>query len=703
MESSPSRYINRELSWLEFNQRVLSEAEQPSVPLLERLKFLAITASNLDEFFMVRVGGLQALAAQGRGGTDLVGLTPTGQLSAIRERVRRLYLDQYLCYLEELEPRLAEAGMRRIGADELNEKNRRTVEQIFTDEIYPLLTPMAIADGDDLPLLVNCSLNLCVRLDCDAPDGPSSFVLLPFARAARFITLPSQGGYQYMLLEDVVAMFIDRFLPGERVVECAAFRITRNADLSVREDQAADLLSEMEHVLDARKESDCVRLEVTDQVSTTTLEFLQESLGLSAEDIYLTPGALDLSAFMRLASLEGFETLKYGPWPPCSPPGIEPQSSMFEVISRGDVLLSHPYESFEPVLRLIEEAADDPDVLAIKQTLYRTSTNSPVVAALHRAAQQGKSVAVIVELKARFDEARNIGWARHLEQSGVQVIYGVKGLKTHAKVCIIVRREPGGIRRYVHFGTGNYNEVTARLYTDVSFMTCDEDLASDALSFFNMVTGYTQPQNFRKLDAAPLGLRDRLLEEIRSETQRKQAGQHAAITAKMNSLVDPQVIDALYAASQAGVPVRLNVRGICCLRPGVKGLSENITVTSIVDRFLEHSRIFYFHHGGEERVFLSSADWMTRNLNRRVELLVPVDDPVCRRRLIEILETQFKDNLKAWRLRSDNVYERVRSAGASLAYRAQEVLYQNAANMMKQAERSRRTVFEPHRAPERST
>jgi polyphosphate kinase len=699
MTDTEPRYFNRELSWLEFNQRVLDEASDNSLPLLERLKFLAITGSNLDEFFMVRVGGLQLLVRQGSIRPDPSGMTPEQQLEAIRRRTARMVQDQYRCFLEDLEPKLAAAGIRRLLPGGLNERQSKVVRQIFEEEIYPVFTPMAVDSAENFPLVVNQTLNVCVRLAPATGKNQPRFAVIPFGRSAkRFLTMQSEGGYAYMLLEEAVGLLLARFFSGEAVEECVPFRVTRNADLSLREDLASDLLSEMEEVLDARRQSHCVRLELSAAVSQMTCDFLSQALGVEPPDIVHIPGPLDLAAFTRLADLPGFEALKYEPWPPKPSPHVDLRSSMFDIVARRDVLLHHPFESFEPVVRLIEEAADDPDVLAIKQTLYRTSRNSPIVAALCRAAEKGKHVTVIVELKARFDEERNIEWARSLEQATVQVIYGVKGLKTHAKVCIIVRREPHGIQRYVHFGTGNYNEITARLYGDVSYITSDEELGADATSFFNAVTGYSQPQQFRKIEAAPLGMRDKLLEMIDVEIQRKKQGQKAHITAKLNSLVDPQIIDALYAASEAGVKIQLNVRGICCLRPNVKGLSENITVVSIVDRFLEHSRIIYFHHGGDERVFISSADWMPRNLDRRVELLTPVDDAACRRRLMAILEEYFRDNVKARALGADGVYHPIRVGKRRKAVRCQQVFYEQATDALKRAEQSRRTAFEPYRA-----
>ena len=690
--STNSKYLNRELSWLEFNQRVLAEAQDASVPLLERLKFLAITASNLDEFFMVRVGSLQMLLAQGSTSLDPAGQTPEQQLQAIGTRTHAMTVDQYTCFLHDLEPKLTEAGVRRRRASDLTPRQAKLVEQLFDDELSSILTPIAVTSSEDFPLLATQSLSVCVRLDPAPADEQRRprFAIVPFGKlTSRFVSLPSENGYEFVLVEDALALHAPKFFPGEAVRECVPFRITRNADLSLREDLAPDLLAEMEEVLETRRTGACVRLEISDCVTTQLLEFLQLALKVPNESVYVLPGPLDLSACMQLSERSGFDSLRYESWPPQPSPSVDLGSSMFQVLQRQDLLLVHPYESFEPVLRLLEEAADDPHVLAIKQTLYRTSRNSPVVAALQRAAEKGKYVTVIVELKARFDEARKIECA--------QVIYGVKGLKTHAKSLLIVRREPHGIVRYVHFGTGNYNETTSRLYSDVSFMTSNDELGADATSFFNAITGYSQPMKFRRLEMAPLGLRPRLLEMIAAESQRKKQGQKAVIIAKLNSLVDPKMIEALYEASQAGVKIKLNIRGICCLRPGVKGLSENISVVSIVDRFLEHGRILYFYHGGDERVFISSADWMPRNLDRRVELLVPIDDRTLRTRLIRLLETYFEDNVKARRLNSDGSYSRVKQ-GKHSPHRSQEAIFQETCEVGRLAENSRRTTFEPHRA-----
>jgi polyphosphate kinase len=691
------RYFNRELSWLEFNQRVLNEADDPSIPLLERLKFLAITASNLDEFTAVRVGSLMLLVGEGTTRPDPSGLTPREQLKLLRDRMREFTSRQYRCFLNDLEPALAKAGLRRLVASDLSEKQAKVVEQLFDRELFPVFSPIAVGPDTPFPLLANQTLNVCVRL---SPDDAPRFAVIPFGRGAkRFLTLPGEVGYSYILLEDVVRLFVSRFFPGEIVRECVPFRITRNADLEIREDHAADLMSEMQEILDARKESACVRLELSDEASDAVRDFLRSRLTLDEDELTALPGPLDLAAFMRLTDSQGFDALRYEPWPPRAHPSIDPAETMFETIARQDVLLYHPYESFEPVIRLLEEAADDPDVLAIKQTLYRTSANSPIIAALKRAAENGKYVTAVVELKARFDEARNIEWARNLERAGVQVIYGVKGLKTHAKICLIVRQEPQGIQRYVHFGTGNYNEITARIYSDASLMTCDDELGADATSFFNALTGYSQPQRFRKIEAAPLGLREKLLEMIELEISQRRLEQKAVIFAKLNALVDEQIIESLYAASQAGVKIKLNVRGICCLRPGVPGLSENIAVTSVVDRFLEHSRILYFYHGGDERMFISSADWMPRNLDRRVELLVPVEDPAAKQKLLSILRIHLQDNVKACRLLANGTYERVKPGPKAERIRSQEVLYRRAGEAWREARSVSTMMFEPHRAP----
>ncbi|NCC51904.1 MAG: polyphosphate kinase 1 [Spartobacteria bacterium] len=701
MAKTPSSFFNREQSWLEFNQRVLAEALDADVPLLERVKFLAITASNLDEFFMVRVGGLQQLVARRVTKTDPSGMTPQEQLDAISVRVHQMVRDADFCYEHDIQPALAAAGLQGGRPHDFTEEQRWHVEWFFDNEVYPVISPQAVSGPDTFPLIAGLGLNLCVRMANEGEARKPRFANIPIqAGLSRFVSLPTERGYAYMLIEDVIQLYLERLFPGERVLECVAYRITRNADMAVQEDMAADLLSGMQDVLDARRISRCVRLEIDAGVTKTTMDFLRRALKVKGDDIYCLRAPLQFSDFMRMGCMDGFDELQNEQWLPEPSPDLNPKVSVFSEVLRRNILLSHPYEEFDPVIRMIQEAAEDPDVLAIKQILYRTSSDSPIITALRRAAENGKYVTVIVELKARFDEARNIQWARRLEQAGVQVIYGVKGLKTHAKLCIIVRREPDGIVRYMHFGTGNYNERTARIYSDVGYLTCDPDLASDASSFFNAITGYSEPPEFLKLQAAPLGLRDRILELIDGERLRSEQGQKALIMVKVNSLADPKLIEALYKASRAGVKVMLNIRGICCLRPGVKGLSENISVVSIIDRYLEHSRIMYFLHGGDEQVLISSADWMPRNMDRRVELLVPVDDKACRKKLVRILTTYFEDNTKSWTLLPGGSYERQKPAGSRKRNQAQRMLYKRTCAMIDLARKNKPTVFEPHRAPE---
>ncbi|QDV66728.1 Polyphosphate kinase [Rosistilla carotiformis] len=691
------RFFNRELSWLEFNQRVLDHADDENNPALERLKFLAITSSNLDEFFMVRVGGLILQSRRPESFTDPSGLSTAEQLSAIRTRYRKMVDDQYRILLEDIEPTLLAHGIARVTMDDAGEQHQKTARSVFQTLIQPVLSPQIVSSGE-FPLVQVLSIQLCVRLKGLTEETPWDYAIIPLGRAVgRVVTLPTEGGYAYALLEDVVTHHIDEFFNGREVAECIAFRVTRNADIAIQEDSARDLMVGMEELLESRRTSGCVRLEIDERVSEEMLQFLSDKMDLCDQNITSMRGPLDLTYLFQLAGLKGFSALRDPHWAPQHSPEIDPAESMFDNIAQRDLLLLHPYEQFDPVVRLIQEAAEDPDVLAIKQVLYRTSRNSPIVAALMRAAERGKYVTAIVELKARFDEARNIEWAREMEASGVQVVYGVRGLKTHAKICIVVRRETQGIARYVHFGTGNYNEATAALYGDVSMMTCNEEFGADATNFFNSVIGASQPQQFHQLSMAPTSLRTRVLSLIENETRRRAQGQRAVIVAKMNALVDNTIIDALYRASQAGVKIKLNIRGICCLKPGVPGLSENIEVTSIIDRFLEHARIAYFHHGGDEAVFISSADWMPRNLDRRVELFVPVQDTACRQKLLQSLDTYFQDNVNAWQLGPDGVYTR-KTPTKGKRFRAQEVLYNTVVAEVKKAEHVRRTHFETHQA-----
>jgi len=693
------------LSWLEFNHRVLDQAADPDIPLLERAKFLAITSSNLDEFMMVRLGSLKLQYARNALVRDPAGLTVAQQLQQVAQRCQKFVRRQYTLLRETLEPMLAQAGIRHLDLEHCDDRCSEAADRRFHEDVFAVLSPQAVFEPSPFPLLQGLGVHLCVRMKPLSTEKPKQktgeqppeweFAILPLGRTVpRLIPMPTEQGHAYVLLEELVTHFIDQFFPGREVVECIAFRITRNADVELREDAAADLMVGMEEVLESRRQSRAIRLEYTSSASDPILAFLSEKMELHSDDLYAIDGPLDLTYLFTLHGLEGFGSLRDTPWPPQLIPEIDPTEPMFTTMASGDMLIVHPYERFDPVVRMIEEAAVDPDVLAIKQVLYRTSRNSPIVAALMRAAEHGKYVSVIVELKARFDEARNIEWAREMEQAGVQVIYGIRGLKSHAKVCIIVRRESQGIVRYQHYGTGNYNEVTANLYSDISLLTCNEELGSDASAFFNGITGASQPLQLQHLAAAPTTLRSRILDLIDAETRRCQQGQKGEIVAKLNALVDTEIIDALYRASRAGVKIELNIRGVCCLRPGVAGLSETIRVVSIVDRFLEHARIIQFRHGGDRQLFISSADWMPRNLDRRVELLIPVDDEKCRRKLQETLRTYFKDNTNAWEMQSDGSYQRLQPDGKTI--RAQHRLYERARETMQSRRRAPRS-FEPHR------
>ncbi|MDZ4198828.1 MAG: polyphosphate kinase 1 [Kiritimatiellia bacterium] len=698
----PVPLFNRELSWLEFNRRVLDEARDASVPVLERLKFLAITASNLDEFFMVRGGGLQILREKGHGGRDPSGLTVRQQLKAISSEAHRMVLDQYRV-LRDLTAEMERMGIRRLDAGRLSPDQVRHAERVFEQEIFPLLTPQTLDPDEEFPAIAGLTPHLAIRhADPEAGKKSERLALISIPKTLpRFITLPRREAHEVVMVESLIAGHLNDFFPGRQILETAAFRVSRNADLSVREDLAADLLALMEDVLTMRRKSDCVRLEIDRHASAELIRRLCAALEVERQDLYRIPGPIDLSAFMSLTSVPGFEEARNESWLPQRVPEAPSGVSIFKQIAARDFMVFTPYQTFDPVVRFLDEAATDPDVLAIKQILYRTSRDSPIIAALSRAAGRGKTVTVLVELKARFDEARNIEWAKALEEAGVQVIYGVRNLKTHAKICIVLRREAGGIRRYLHFATGNYNEVTARLYTDIGYFTCRDDLAADGSQFFNTITARTQPQQYRALDAAPTTLRDRLLQLIESEAERSRQGQPAFILAKVNSLADPQIIRALYKASRAGVRIDLNVRGICCLRPGVKGLSETIRVVSVVDRFLEHARIIAFRHGGEPLVFISSADWMPRNLDKRIELLVPIADRSCCKRLIEIVRTGMRDNVKGRELQPDGSYRRAPGAVGGRKVRSQELFYRDAVTAAQTERVTRRSLFEPHRPPTR--
>jgi len=657
-------FINRELSWLAFNGRVLAEAQDASLPPYERLKFLAISAANLDEFFMVRVAGIKQQLASGVTATEADGLSPTEQFQAITAGVREMVEAQAGVWGKALVPLLRSHGLEILSTAELSAEQREAVGEHFRSVVFPSLTPLAVDPGHPFPHLRNKSLNLAVMLRKEgkrrragATQSDLAVVQVPTV-LSRLVPAPSEEGRSvYVLLEDLIAQHLAELFPGFTVEHSAAFRVTRNWDLNVDEEESEDLLSTIQEELRRRDRGMAVRLELDAGATLALEESLRDSLNLSLDDVYRVDPPLQLSDMTALADRDHRPEMRVDPFVPALPPSLRDAESLFPVLARGDILLHHPYESFDPVTRFIEEAADDPNVLAIKQTLYRIAPDSPIARALSRAAENGKQVAALVELKARLDEANNIAWARRMEETGVHVVYGLIGLKTHCKLALVVRREGQGIRRYVHLGTGNYNALTARQYTDLSLFTCRTAVADDVSALFNMLTGYAVPPSFKRLVVAPFGLHQRLLELIRREAERARRGEGGRIVAKMNSLVDADIIRALYEASQSGVRIDLLVRGICCLRPGLSGVSENVRVRSVVDRFLEHSRVFAFGTPERAEVFLSSADWMPRNFLRRVEVMVPVEDPALRMRLLdEVLGVGLRDDVKATELRPDGSY-----------------------------------------------
>ena len=680
--ASAKLFINRELSWLGFNERVLEEARDPTVPLSERLKFVAIVASNLDEFFMVRVAGLKQQLSGNVVETPPDGLTPAEQLAAISTRAHAMVNDLYGGWRNDIEPGLANLGIRRVAAADLSPDQKAHLSAFFAREVWPVLTPLAVDPGHPFPMLRNRSLNLAVFMHREKDKTgrretvvavvqvPSVLprlteVPLPPAAATDGNGVAPAGTirYGYMLLEDLITMHAGELFPGFKVLGCSAFRVTRNFDLSIDEDEADDLLKTIQKELRRRERGSAVRLEIAHDTPIEVVVFLRQALRLETDDVYLFDGPLHLADLGPLAGRDELKEFRDEPFSPQIVPPLQEYDDIFRVIAQRDILLQHPYESFEDVVEFISEAADDPNVLAIKQTLYRTSADSPIVRALIRAAENGKQVTAVVELKARFDEAPNIQWARTLEDSGVHVVYGLIGLKTHCKVALVVRREGNRIKRYVHLSTGNYNPSTARVYGDLSYFTARDAYADDAGALFNLLTGYSSPPSWKRFAIAPHGLQDRIIALIERESA---LGSRGRIIAKMNALVDAPVIKALYRASQAGVSIDLIVRGICCLRPGVPGTSDNIRVISIVDRFLEHARIFHFGNGGKREVYLSSADWMPRNFQRRIEVMFPVEDEGLRDRVIdEILGIALKDNVKARQLMSDGRYIRKHPAEAA--------------------------------------
>jgi polyphosphate kinase len=673
----PELFLNRELSWLEFNARVLEEAMDASVPILERLKFALIASSNFDEFFVVRVAALQNAVVEGDTAPDFAGLTPNDQLRAISLRAHELVDQLHRTVREDLLPALAARGIRLTAVAELDAAQRSALGRAFRDDVLPALTPLAIDSSRPFPMLASFSLNLAVLLaPAEGEEAPRLAVVQVPSRLPQLVRPAGLDGSSYALLADVARSELPSLFPGQTLLEAVAFRVARDAELDFDDEGGRDFMQALEEELRRRRQSRVVRLEVGHEVSDTLLSLLVSRLEIGPDDVYrINAPALDLRALAPLLDLPALEDLRDAPLKPLVNLEAAERANLFALLEQRDILLHHPYEAFDPVVELIEQAARDPDVLAIKQTLYRTSGDSPIVRALAAAAEQGKQVTVLIELTARFDEQSNIKWARNLEQAGAHVIYGVRGYKTHAKICLIVRRSRVGIRRYVHLGTGNYNDRTARLYTDMGLLTADRDIGKDASAFFNALTGYSDPPQMKTLTMAPGGLRERFLKLIERERQRAAAGQPAEIRAKMNSLVDEDIIRALYEASRAGVVIRLNVRGVCCLRPSVKGLSETIEVVSIVDRFLEHARVFQFKNGGDEEVYLSSADWMPRNFDRRVELLFPLLAPEARKKAIDALDAMFEDKVKARRLQSDGSYKRKRPAKGEEALRSQLHLY----------------------------
>jgi polyphosphate kinase len=683
-------YENRELSWIGFNERILGEARDKGNPLFERLKFLSITASNLDEFFMVRVAFLKDMVNAEYSKKDFSGMTPEQQLNAIHDRVHSFVSTQYSTWQRSLLPGLRQSGLQVIeDHEELNPEQARYVDQYFVENIYPVLTPMAVDSSRPFPLIVNKTLNLGALLKKkNEEDAEPEFATVQVpAVLPRILEIPSveKGVKSVILLEEMIARNMSQLFLSYDVLCVHPYRIMRNADLTIDEDEASDLLKEIQKQLKKRQWGEVIRLEVDEKMDKRLLKILKREFEIREAAIYRTSGPLDLTFLMKMYGLEGFDEYREPRHKPQPVPELTGKENIFEEIRNRDILLHHPYQTFDPVVDFVKKAARDPQVLAIKQTLYRVSGNSPIIAALAQAAENGKQVSVLVELKARFDEEHNIAWAKMLERAGCHVIYGLVGLKTHSKITLVVRREEDGIRRYVHLGTGNYNDSTAKLYTDMGLLTCSEPVGQDATAVFNMLSGYSEPASWNKLCLAPLWLRDRFLTMIQREAAYARNGEPAHIVAKMNSLCDPGLIAALYEASAAGVKIELIVRGICSLKVGIPGVSENISVRSIVGSFLEHSRIYYFLNGGQEEVYLASADWMPRNLDRRVEILFPVENEHLKKEVMHVLKIQLQDTMKAQIKQPDGTYEKVDRRGKP-ALCAQEYFVEYAANLNKSQE-----------------
>lgn len=718
---NPAYYINRELSWLQFNERVLGEARRRDNKLFERLKFLSITSSNLDEFFMVRVASLKDMENAGYRKTDIAGMTAGAQLEAVLSATHKFVDLQYSTYGRMLVPALKqEANLETVQYEELTEEEEAFVRRYFEEEVFPVLTPTAVDSSRPFPLVRNKTLNIAALLTRKTDAGPSilrqkkghgkgtegtdldvAVVQVP-SGLPRFTVLPATAGgpVRIIFLEEIIRHNMPQLFLNYDVVSACPFRVMRNADLSIDEDEAEDLLKEIEKQLKRRQWGEAIRLEVESGIDERLLSLLKQELRVQDSEVFFIDGPLDLTFLMKLYGLEGFDAFREHRYArPQAVPEIPEGADVFACIRKGDIFMHHPYETFTPVVNFVAQAAVDPDVLAIKQTLYRVSGNSPIIAALARAAENGKQVMVLVELKARFDEEHNIGWAKMLEKAGCHVIYGLVGLKTHSKITLVVRREEDGIRRYVHLATGNYNDSTAKLYTDVGLFTCREAYGEDATAVFNMLSGYSEPRHWNRLTLAPLWLKDRFLYLIGREAEHARAGEAAHIMAKMNSLCDPDIMEALYRASAAGVRIDLVIRGICCLRVGIPGISENIHVRSIVGYFLEHSRIFYFENGGSPEVYAASADWMPRNLDRRVEIMFPLEDPSIAAKAVHILKTELADTEQASEMNADGVYERVDRRGKEIV-NSQLTFCNEAVAAAAVADPRDTRVFIPETAPE---
>ena len=679
-------YYNRELSWMDFNARVLEEATKKENPLMERLRFLAITGSNLDEFFMVRVAGVKAQVNSNYKSKNDFDLTPQELLPLLEEKAHKFMERQYSCLHRSIGPAMAKQGLRFLRCQDMTPEQLDYISQYFRQILFPVLTPLAVDGSRPFPMLANKTLNIAVYLKSKERKEEKNFAIVQVPSILpRFLELPSQEGRAFTLLEDIIIYKLDELFELHEIKAACPFRITRDSDLEIDE-EAEDFMSEVKKSIKRRKRGRPVRLELLLHCDKSIRSFLIDMLKIKKSEIYEVPGPLDLTFLSKFAGIKGCEDLCFKPITPVPAADFWGCDDLFAAIREKDRLVHHPYESFDCVVKFIEQAAEDEDVLAIKQTLYRVSGNSPIIAALIKAAENGKQVTVLVELKARFDEENNINWANKLEKAGCHVIYGLQGLKTHCKIALVVRREEDGIRRYLHLGTGNYNDSTAKIYTDMGLFTCNSQFGADASSLFNVITGYSRPPEYQHFVVAPHGMRSFFVRRIKEETENAKKGLPCGITAKVNSLVDPEIIGLLYQASQAGVPVKLVVRGICCLIPGLPGVSENITVISIVGQLLEHSRIFRFENGGDPKIYMGSADWMPRNLDRRVELVFPIEEEDLKQRAFETLDTFLQDNTNARMMLPDTTYKHVDRRGKT-AFSCQLTFYRRAQDRLKELQR----------------